>query len=200
MIRLIAIADLDIAESHDGWLSFISAVDAVGSGEVALQIRAHSLGEAEFDQAAAEARDVAKNTLLILNGSNWPTAERIATEFDYNGLHYPEHRISPGSNPGLARFAAVYSSEAAVRAEAAGIGSVIYSPVFDPSSGDGSGVGLGALARLCEATPLAVYALGGITGGRVGSCFAAGAAGVAVLGGLMRAVDPALEVETLLAQ
>lgn len=200
MIRLIAIADLDFAESRASWLSFISAIDAVGSGEVALQIRAHSLDEANFERAAAEARDAVKNTLLILNGSTWDAAELIATKLDYNGLHYPEHRIMPGTNPGLVRFAAVHSTEAAGRAEAAGIGNVLYSPVFDPTSNAGSGVGLGALARLCEASPLAVYALGGITGDRVGSCFAAGAAGVALLGGLMRAADPAREVETLLAQ
>jgi len=44
-----------------------------------------------------------------------------------------------------------------------------------------------------------VLAIGGINAARVGELIAAGAAGVAVMGGVMRAADPAQEVKALIA-
>ena len=57
--------------------------------------------------------------------------------------------------------------------------------------------GLRALTRV--AAPLPVYALGGLDASRAAACRAAGAAGVAVMGALMGAADPAAEVAGLLA-
>lgn len=66
-----------------------------------------------------------------------------------------------------------------------------YSPVFPTSSKpDHPGVGLAALAAFCRASPIPVYALGGITPERVGECRDAGAYGVAVLSGVMDAQTP----------
>ena len=47
---------------------------------------------------------------------------------------------------------------------------------------------------------LPVYALGGIEPGRVAGCRDVGAAGVAVMGGIMRAEDPAKVVRLLLEE
>jgi thiamine-phosphate pyrophosphorylase len=44
-----------------------------------------------------------------------------------------------------------------------------------------------------------VLAIGGINAARVGELIAAGAAGVAVMGGVMRAADPALAAAGLIA-
>jgi len=44
-----------------------------------------------------------------------------------------------------------------------------------------------------------VLAIGGINAARLGELIAAGAAGVAVMGGVMRAADPAQEVRSLVA-
>ncbi|MFY1635924.1 thiamine phosphate synthase [Solwaraspora sp. WMMB335] len=71
---------------------------------------------------------------------------------------------------------------------------VTVSPVFPTASKPGYGppLGLAGLARLARLAPVPVFALAGVTSGeQAAACRAAGAAGVAVMGALMRAVDPA---------
>ncbi|HEV7871772.1 MAG TPA: thiamine phosphate synthase [Modestobacter sp.] len=73
------------------------------------------------------------------------------------------------------------------RARAEGCDHVFLSPVFLTASKPGYGPALG-LARLAELVPLGppAYALGGIGPDDVAGCLAAGAWGVAVMGGVMR--------------
>jgi thiamine-phosphate pyrophosphorylase len=76
-----------------------------------------------------------------------------------------------------------------------------YSPVFATASkpGYGPALGLDGLAAGCRAVPgLAVLALGGVDPATAGACVEAGAAGVAVMGGIMRAAHPAAAVRALL--
>lgn len=70
------------------------------------------------------------------------------------------------------------------------------SPIFPSSSKPGYGPALGAAAL--AGSPLPVYALGGVAVERAAACVAAGAAGVAVMGAVMRATDPAAVVANLL--
>lgn len=77
---------------------------------------------------------------------------------------------------------------------------VTVSPVFASASKPGYGPPLGpdGLAYLCRRTHRPVLALGGIeTPQRAAACVAAGAAGVAVMGAVMRAKDPAAVVADL---
>jgi thiamine-phosphate pyrophosphorylase len=77
---------------------------------------------------------------------------------------------------------------------------VTYSPVFATASkpGYGPALGLAGLAAGCRSVPgLPVLALGGIGPGRAGACVDAGAAGVAVMGAVMRADDPATVVRSV---
>ena len=74
-------------------------------------------------------------------------------------------------------------------------------PAFETPSKPGYGPeigrkGLADIARACRAP---VLAIGGINTARVGEVIAAGCAGVAVMGGVMRAADPAREVGALVA-
>lgn len=71
------------------------------------------------------------------------------------------------------------------------------SPVFASASKPGYGPALGTAALADGRLP--VYALGGVTVANAGACLAAGAAGVAVMGAVMRAVDPAAAAAGLLA-
>ena len=79
-----------------------------------------------------------------------------------------------------------------------------FSPVFATTSkpGYGPALGIDGLAAGCRAvaglgTPLAVYALGGIGPAQAAACLRRGAAGLAVMGMVMGADDPAAVVTSL---
>jgi thiamine-phosphate pyrophosphorylase len=79
---------------------------------------------------------------------------------------------------------------------------VTVSPVFTSRSKPGYGpeLGLAGLRRLSTRTPAKVFALGGVeTAAQVRACAEAGADGVAVMGAVMRAADPASLVAELVA-
>ncbi|MBO0729885.1 MAG: thiamine phosphate synthase [Acidimicrobiaceae bacterium] len=71
------------------------------------------------------------------------------------------------------------------------------SPIFATDSKPGYGPALGPSAL--RALPLPTWALGGVTAQNAGACLAAGAAGVAVMGFVMRAPDPQATTASLLA-
>jgi thiamine-phosphate pyrophosphorylase len=87
-------------------------------------------------------------------------------------------------------------------AAAEGVDYVTVSPVYPTPSKPGYGPALGKhtlsdLTAIAGAPP--VYALGGVDTARAPECLAAGAAGVAVMGAVMAAEDPAAVVAALLA-
>ncbi|NJC69770.1 thiamine phosphate synthase [Planosporangium thailandense] len=87
------------------------------------------------------------------------------------------------------------------RAAAEGCSYATLSPVFPSRSKPGYGppLGLDRLRGLCAHAGLPVYALGGVeSADRAARCRAAGAAGVAVMGAVMRADDPAAVVKELM--
>ena len=88
-------------------------------------------------------------------------------------------------------------------ATAEGVDYLTVSPVYPSTSKPGYGPPLGpdGLARLAGRTDVPVFALGGLESpAAVAACLAAGAAGVAVMGAVMRADDPAAVVGKLLAE
>ena len=74
-------------------------------------------------------------------------------------------------------------------------------PAFETPSKPGYGpeIGRKGLAEIARAARVPVLAIGGINTARVGEVIAAGCAGIAVMGGVMRAPDPAIEVGALIA-
>jgi thiamine-phosphate pyrophosphorylase len=74
-------------------------------------------------------------------------------------------------------------------------------PAFETASKPGYGpeIGRKGLSEIARAARVPVLAIGGVNTARIAELIAAGAAGVAVMGGVMRAADPAQEVRALVA-
>jgi thiamine-phosphate pyrophosphorylase len=74
-------------------------------------------------------------------------------------------------------------------------------PAFETVSKPGYGpeIGRKGLAEMAHACRVPLLAIGGINAVRVAEVLAAGCAGVAVMGGVMRAADPEREVSALVA-
>jgi thiamine-phosphate pyrophosphorylase len=75
------------------------------------------------------------------------------------------------------------------------------SPVFPTESKPeyGPALGLAAFARLVRPARLPVLALGGVGAANAAACRRAGAAGIAVMGGVMRATDPERALAAMIA-
>lgn len=135
---------------------------------------------------------------LTLHGS-----ADLAAAAGADGVHLPG-----GGNPAEARarlgadalVGVSVHSLAEARALAPGADYVTSSPVFATASkpGYGPALGLEGLREMALASPVPVIALAGIDTGNAGACRGAGAAGIAVMGGIMRADDPARAARDLI--
>lgn len=114
-----------------------------------------------------------------------------------DGVHLPSPSSARASTQQLADGLvgrSCHDLDELVAAATEGADYATVSPVYATASKPGYGPPLGpdGLAALVEAAAMPVYALGGIeTAAQVSACLAAGAEGVAVMGALMRAEDPA---------
>jgi thiamine-phosphate pyrophosphorylase len=96
--------------------------------------------------------------------------------------------------------ASAHSLADVAAAAAAGADYVTLSPIFLTESKPGYGPALGIESlRTAAALGIPVLALAGVTAATAGACLAAGASGVAVMGEVMRARDPARIVRDLIA-
>jgi thiamine-phosphate pyrophosphorylase len=119
------------------------------------------------------------------------------------GVHLPA-----GGDPGAARKklphrlvgASAHSAAEVAALIASGADYVTISPIFltDSKPGYGPALGLQGLAEAIAVAKGPVVALAGITPENAASCLKAGAAGIAVMGEIMRAADPESTVRTLL--
>ena len=139
------------------------------------------------------------DALLTLHG-NAHTGKRG----DIDGVH-----LSSKGNASAARALvgpnrlvgmSVHSVAGAAAIDARMVDYVIAGPFHETLSKPGYGPALGqaGLAAIVRVSPVPVVALGGIEVGNVADAVDAGAAGIAVMGGVMRADDPAEEVRGLL--
>ena len=89
----------------------------------------------------------------------------------------------------------------AQRAELAGADYVTLSPVFETASkpGYGPALGLKGLVAAAREVSIPLIALAGISSANTEDCIQHGARGVAVMGGVMQAEDPAAAVKSLIA-
>ena len=145
-------------------------------------------------ERAALARRLAaiarREGLVLLVGEDPALARRVGA----HGVHLPERSIG---RAGAVRWhrdwlitAAAHSPAALRSAASAGADAALLSPVFATASHpDVRALGLQRFAALAHASPLPVYALGGVDGTRARLLHGSGAVGIAGIGGLILA-DP----------
>jgi thiamine-phosphate pyrophosphorylase len=122
-----------------------------------------------------------------------------------DGVHLPSGADAAAARAELGRQKLVgVSIHTVTEAEAIDPAVVDYAlagPAFETVSKPGYGpeIGRKGLAEMARAARVPLLAIGGINTLRVAEVIAAGCAGVAVMGGVMRAADPGLEVGALVA-
>ena len=129
----------------------------------------------------------------------------LAEECGADGVH-----LSAGGNPIMARKMLGpgkligVSIHTVTEAEAIDPGILDYAiagPAFETASKPGYGpeIGRKGLAEIAAAARVPILAIGGLNATRAAEVLAVGPAGIAVMGGVMRAADPGQEVRALLA-
>lgn len=162
----------------------------------------------EKDLPPAERRDLLRELVALGHrfGATVTAHEDITSVIaaGADGVHLPGGGDTAAARrqlrQGLIGVSAHVPDEAAAQL-AAGADYVTLSPIFLSASkpGYGPAVGLDALAAAARLSPGPIIALGGISAANAAACVAAGAAGIAVMGEVMRAADPEKTVRDLLA-
>ncbi|MFG3301272.1 thiamine phosphate synthase [Micromonospora chersina] len=153
----------------------------------------------EKDLPRAERAALAAELRAILAGAGGRLVVAGPDPLDGDAVHLPAAGPYPPPAAGLVGRSC---HDAAELARLTTENYVTLSPVFPTRTKPGYGPPLhpAGLRELIGASPVPVLALGGIESpGQVAACVAAGAAGVAVLGAIMRANDPAAVAATLTA-
>ena len=182
--RLLVLTD----RTQTGGRDLVAVVRAaVAAGPCGVVLREKDLRDAARVELAGRLRGVAADAGAMLVVASRPGLG--------DGVHLAADDPFPPGAPGVVGRSCHHPDEVR-RAAEEGCTYATLSPVFGSASKPGYGPPLGveALGEL----PLAVFALGGVTPERAGRCVEAGAWGVAVMGGVMRATDPTAEVGALL--
>jgi thiamine-phosphate pyrophosphorylase len=166
-----------------------------------LSLREKDLPEANQIELARHLLRLAQRhqAKVTLHGS-----AELAREAGAHGVH-----LSAGSDPVAARRLlgrdaliglSIHSAYEASAVDAEAVDYVIAGPIFETPSKPGYGPVLGfeGLAPIVEACTVPVIAIGGIDPANTPDCRAAGAHGIAVMGGVMRAEKPAEVVAQLI--
>lgn len=129
----------------------------------------------------------------------------IALAIGAAGIHLgkkslPPAVVRPLLAPGQLIGSSVHSLEEAVRAARAGADYLTYGNVFATESHPGvPAKGVAVLQAIVEAVVVPVLAIGGITADNVADVLATGCAGIAVIGAILAAADPAAAAAKLRA-
>lgn len=198
------------AEVSEALLGKIEALVAAGIDWI--QIREKDLSGKEcrdltkkaVERAATAAAGGISRTRILVNDRL-----DVALSEGAGGAHLGEHSLpiaearrlvnSRGSGKDFLIGVSCHSPEAVKAAEGGGADYIFFGPVFaTPSkSAYGPPQGLARLAEVCRSTSFPVLAIGGVTLENAGSCFAAGARGIAAIRLFQDAPDVASLVPSL---
>ncbi len=181
-------------------------LETVAEAAFASGCRWLSLREKDLD---AEARRALLRRLVALGrrfGAAVTVHEDIeaAIATEAAGVHLPSSAILPDARQRLGAAALVgcsaHDQAELAAATAAGADYATLSPFFPSASKPGYGPALGParFAAMVAATRLPVIALGGVDETNAAACMRAGAAGLAVMGTVMSAADPASVIAGLI--
>jgi thiamine-phosphate pyrophosphorylase len=165
-----------------------------------IMVREKDLGTADLTDLAGEVVAAARpfGATVLVNGDI-----AAARASGAGGVHLPQavsvSEAREFQETGALVGVSAHSLAEAEQAAADGADYVTLSPVFASVSkpGYGPAVGLDRLEAAARALRIRVIALGGVTPANAGDCMAAGAAGIAVLGTVMQADDPATVTKAL---
>ena len=121
-----------------------------------------------------------------------------------DGVHLPSGSDAAAARtllgPGKLIGVAIHTVTEAAAIDPQAADYALAGPAFETPSKPGYGpeIGRKGLLEIARAARVPVLAIGGINTARVGEVIAVGCAGVAVMGGVMRAADPAREVGALI--
>jgi len=152
---------------------------------------------ARLDLARRIKTQTDRDAALLGINSDLPAARVIGAA----SLHLPAaalgHKVDAAH---LLLGASVHDAGEVEAALEAGADYLLAAPVFETASKtlQRPPLGLAGLRAIAGAVPVPVIALGGILPERAPACLQAGAAGVAAMGAVMRADDPALVVRAFL--
>lgn len=167
-----------------------------------ISLREKDLGEGEQIDLLAALKGAATpfGARVLLHG-----AAELAVAAGADGVHLPANGDAAAARALLGPEAligqSVHGADEALRAMPGVLDYVVAGPTFLTRSKPGYGPALEAagLARLAALCPVPLLALGGIEPSNAGLCRSAGVAGIAVMGGIMRAEQPDEEAQSLLA-
>lgn len=198
-LRLIVITDRGLARPRSV-LEVVALALSGGAGAVQLRNKGDSPRElAELGHALrGPTRDA--GALLFVN-DRLDLALVVGADGVHLGPHdLPVRAVRAAAPRGFLIGRSADDPEVAMDAVADGADYIgcgaVYATSTKPDAGDV--IGLAGLRQVVEAVPVPVVAIGGITPERVGAVAATGAAGVAVVGAVMAAADPAAAVRSLL--
>jgi thiamine-phosphate pyrophosphorylase len=168
---------------------------AIEGGACWVSLREKDLARPE--QAALLARLARPGLTLLVHGD-----AALAAELGLAGVHLPAGGdvAAARRHLGSGRLIGLSTHSVAEAVGAHGADYVTLSPIFLSRSkpGYGPALGLAAIAEACRRSPCPVVALGGVDARAIPDLVAAGAAGVAMMGAIMRAPHPADDVRRCL--
>jgi thiamine-phosphate pyrophosphorylase len=162
-------------------------------------------------------KDLSQDDQIALASTLLPIARRygarltvhgqpdLAEACGSDGVHLPAGADAVQARKMLGREKLIGASlHTVTEAEAIDPATVDYAiagPAFETPSKPGYGpeIGRKGLAEIARAAPVPVLAIGGLNATRAAEVLAVGPTGIAVMGSIMRAVDPGREVKALLA-
>jgi thiamine-phosphate pyrophosphorylase len=212
--RLYLITDRKLAAAHGGLLPAVeaalaAAAEAAGPGAIAMQLREKDLDARDLYELACVLRErcAPYGAPLLINDRL-----DVAIAAGADGVHLPANSFAIADARallGYSRLIGVSTHDFSEAADAAKAGAdfAVYGPIYDPVSKPAYGppAGLVKLARAVEAAgSMPLYALGGITADRAGELArtldrAHRPRGVAVIGAILAANDPAEATRQLLS-